>query len=134
MATDDQDSGVPNGEPIPTPPGFRFEDFGPLGIVVPDPGQLLNGAVDTGSVEIEPGDHPTEEGMEEALQLALENETCSFCKDVIRYLMDQPHSEQAQGIRELNQLKRTMGEDTDREQLRRLFDQFEVLDNPEDFM
>jgi hypothetical protein len=145
MAMDDNDVWGPF-DPLrdfPVPPGVDIESVGPLGVPMPVPGEAeqpadqpepVDATEDDQSVP-DPGD-PLDEAIElgesyiDRVEEAMETETCSFCLSVLQDLRGEPMDEQVQGVRELKRLKDVMATDPDREKLKDVMGDFEVVELP----
>lgn len=154
MATDENDSGLETTDPFPTPPGFKTEAVGPLGIPIPvpdieDPDVESAGGDEQPPAEDDGGDAGlgdtggTDDLLEAAdlgenyidrVEAALDKETCGFCADILRQLRGRPLEEQVVGVRELAQLKQMMMDDAGKEDVEEIMDDFEVLNDPSEFL
>lgn len=116
---------------------FEVEPVGPLGVPLPkfpiSDGSNPPAEVETPTVESSLDDAVAlGEGYADAVETAIENETCGFCKEFLLSLKDRPVEEQLQGVRELRELKQELnsGEMPDKEELDEIMSQFEVLELP----
>lgn len=154
MASDDEDGALEQTDPFPTPPGITTQPVGPLGVPVPVPDMDSPGPVDPPEPPEEP-EEPSEgeegpigtdgtDDLREAAQVgenyldrveeAIDKETCGFCASVLRELRGRPLEEQVQGVRELAVLKEQVAANPDKETVEAAMDDFEVLDDPSEFL
>jgi len=148
MATGDgSDGDIGSSGPIPTPPGFTTEPFGPFGVPVPVPetgGEDTDGDTSGGDGAPDPaGDVPGNDDADGVAQLretaeageayidrvekAMGDEACAFCKGILQQLRGKPMDQQVQGVRELATLEEEMRSDPDEERIRELLDEFEAI-------
>lgn len=162
--SDQQDPGDGGVDEFPAPPGMEVRGVGPLQIpmLVPE-GEPLDaevqfgpsGDVETFAVAEEESatngtsdrDSPqraAEDELEAAAQVgeeyldqverAIDKEDCTFCAGVLQKLRTMPVEDQVQGVRELRTLKEEIERDPSEENLNETLDQFEVLDDIEEFL
>lgn len=67
------------------------------------------------------------EELDDALERSHQVEDCSFCREVIASLEDQPASVQRQGLAEMRELKRVMEGSPSREQIDAVMDDMSVV-------
>lgn len=139
--SDDSTDGRGDTAFFPVPPGMTVEDKGPLNIPILVPGSGGEEKADADGDDADGGEPETVTGALDAarkagedydayLERAIEEETCAFCKQVLRDLRDRPMREQIQGVNELQRLKEAMTGDElpPEDELYAMLESFEVVD------
>lgn len=159
---DKSNDGVSAG--MPAPPGMEIRKVGPLEIPMLVPAEEPTGSEETAALSADADTGPVAEeesatngasdqdspqraaegGLEAVAQTgeeyldqverAIDKEDCTFCAGVLQKLRTMPVEDQVQGVRELRTLKEEIERDPSEENLNETLDQFEVLDDIEEFL